>query len=273
MNGSARFFIFLLLFTFTIFVTSASAQEPKRVLLLGQKPDGHPKTTHEYMAGQRLLAEILSRVDGLEVSVVQADSPWEEGPDLIRNADGVVLFVSEGARWIHEDKRRYDAFAQLAERKGGMVAFHWATGTKPKEHVEPFLKLFGACHGGPDRKVGFHDVTLKPADVEHPILEGLSELTIRDEWYYQLKRLDEIENLQPLLTAEIEGNQEMIAWAWTRDNGGRSFGFTGLHFHENWKQETYRRLIAQAVLWSVDIPVPENGIDVHVDDKFYSLEE
>jgi hypothetical protein len=29
---------------------------PKRLLILGQKPDGHPPGTHEYMPGARLVA-------------------------------------------------------------------------------------------------------------------------------------------------------------------------------------------------------------------------
>jgi hypothetical protein len=38
---------------------SLSAAEPQRVLLLAQGPDGHPAGTHEFVAGQTLLAEWL----------------------------------------------------------------------------------------------------------------------------------------------------------------------------------------------------------------------
>ena len=36
----------------------------------------------------------------------------------------------------------------------------------------------------------------------------------------------------------------------------RSFGFSGLHFHDNWRLPEYRRLVAQGVLWSLKLPIP-----------------
>ena len=47
-----------------------------------------------------------------------------------------------------------------------------------------------------------------------------------------------------------------------REGGGRSFGFSGLHFHENWQIPEYRRLVAQGVLWTLDLPIPKDGIGV-----------
>src|SRR5712692_8983562 len=75
----------------------------KRLLLLGQGPDGHPETTHEYLAGQKLLAKCLEQSPGLIVDIVRADEPWTEGPELLAKADGAVLFLSEGAKWIQND--------------------------------------------------------------------------------------------------------------------------------------------------------------------------
>ena len=59
----------------------AWADPPLRILLLGQKPDTHPPEAHEYMAGVRLVARMLEQFPSLKVQVVQADSPWPEGPD------------------------------------------------------------------------------------------------------------------------------------------------------------------------------------------------
>ena len=42
-----------------------AADPPKRVLLVGSPPDGHPPETHEYMAGANVLAKLLKPVRGV----------------------------------------------------------------------------------------------------------------------------------------------------------------------------------------------------------------
>jgi hypothetical protein len=125
---------------------------PVKLLLIGSGPDGHPAQTHEYMAGLKILAHCLKDVPGLEIVTVRADEPWREGPELIARADGVVLYLSEGARWMNHDLKRREALAKLAARGGGIAVLHWAMGTKDAKHITGCLQLLGGCHGGPDRK-------------------------------------------------------------------------------------------------------------------------
>ena len=47
--------------------------------------------------------------------------------------------------------------------------------------------------------------------------------------------------------------------------GGRSFGFTGAHFHRNWADEDFRRVVVNAILWSAKLDVPEKGAKVAFD--------
>ncbi len=231
------------------------AGEPKRLLLLGQSPDGHPQGTHEYIPGVERLARLLEPTEGLEVQVVKADGPWNEGPELLAGADGVVIFLSEGARWVVADPRRHEAFAQLAARGGGLVALHWALGTREAEPIEPFLKLFGGCHGGPDRKYQVVRTELRPAEPVHPIAKGFAPLLLREEFYYRLKFVDAEPAVVPVMQAVIDGQSETVAWAWQRADGGRSFGYTGLHFDDNWQLPEYPRLITRGVLWTLKLPI------------------
>ena len=242
-----------------------------RILLLGQSPDGHPATTHEYMAGQRILRKLLEPYPSLEVSIVNADSPWEDGPDQLRQADVVVLFLSEGARWMNENPRRLQAFAELAQRKGGLVGLHWAVGTKEAKNIDPFVQLLGACHGGPDRKHGVFETKLDIDPAEHSIARGIEPLEVKEEFYYALKRTKDADGFASVMIANIEGTPETVAWAWTRPDGGRSFGFTGLHFHDNWRHEAYRRLVVQGILWTCDLEIPEEGVDVSIDPQLLKL--
>ena len=132
--------------------TPAFADGPKRLLLVGQGPDGHPAAAHEYVAGLKILHKCLEKVPNLEIKQVLADEPWREGPELLAKADGVVLYLAEGAKWLQNDRGRHEALNKLAARGGGIVALHWAIGTKDAKNIEGFVKLVGGCHGGPDRK-------------------------------------------------------------------------------------------------------------------------
>jgi hypothetical protein len=73
------------------------------------------------------------------------------------------------------------------------------------------------------------------------------------------------------LSAKIEGRDETVSWAWERPDGGRSFGFVGLHYHRNWRLEYYRRLVAQGTLWSLKVAAPEKGLDVSIAEEDLAL--
>jgi type 1 glutamine amidotransferase len=223
-----------------------SAGMPKRLLLLAQGPDGHPPQTHEYVLGLQTLQKALEKTPDLQVTLVRADEPWREGPELLAKADGVVVFLSEGAKWLQNNPERLKAFQELARRKGGLAVLHWGMGTKDARNSDAFAQLFGGCHGGPERKYKVVD-TLASAAPNHPVTRGLGSFKVRDEFYYALKWSTPAP--EPVLRVDIDGNKETVAWAWTRPDGGRSFGFSGLHFHENWQMPEYRRLVTQGVLW------------------------
>jgi hypothetical protein len=240
------------------------AAAPVKLLLVGSGPDGHPAQTHEYMAGLKVLAKCLKDVPGLEITTVRADEPWKEGPELIARADGVVLFLSEGARWMNHDPKRREALAKVAARGGGLVVLHWAMGTKDAENIDGCLKLLGGCHGGPDRKYKVLETDAAVTDRKHPIAAGIKDFRVRDEFYYRLKFVKAEKGVHPLLQVTIDGQRETVAWSWDRPHGGRSFGFSGLHFHDNWRLQAYRRLVAQGVLWTLKKPIPKDGLPVEV---------
>lgn len=264
----------------------ADKARPQRLLLIGQGPDGsHKPTTHEYFAGVNLLARLLREQSKLETIVVSADGDWRDGPQLLERADAAVLFVAEGAKWLSADAARLAAFRDFAKRGGGLGVLHWGTGTKTAEPIAPFVQLFGACHGGPDRKFKEFDQVLPQwTNTEHPILRGIAPFAapVRDEFYFALKQAsktggvtlaDSESAITPLLRIPAEDVSGTVAWSWERPDHGRSFGFTGLHFHDNWKHEPYRRLIAQATLWTLKRDIPAIGLNVSIADQDLALPE
>lgn len=260
-----RFLIFILaLFTVVAPVHAERPAVKKRVLLLGQQPDSHPFSTHEYLPAMALLAKMLQRVDGLQPIVVNADNPWKDGPELLDGADGVVVFLSQGAKWIQEDKVRLQAFQRLAKRGGGFSCLHWGMGTKQAAEIPAFVNLFGGCHGGPDRRYKVVDVTALPAENAHPILTGIKPFEVHEEFYFKLKFAKPKSDVVPLIQVPIEGETHTVSWAWTRPDGGRAFGFSGGHFHKNWELPAYRRLATQGILWTLNREIPKSGFNVDV---------
>ncbi len=253
---------------------AAEGAEPKHLLLLGQGPDGHPPGTHEYAGGLKVLAAVLQNVPDLKVTTrdVPAKGGWQAGPQALSECDGVVLFLAEGARWIASDAALSRAFAELAAREGGFVALHWALGTRDAKYIPEFVALLGACHGGPDRRYRVTETTLSVSDAGDPITRGIDDFQIRDEFYYRLKFLAPAGRIVSLVQAQIEGESETVAWRYERPDGGRSGGFSGLHFHENWRRAEYRKLVAQAVVWTLKLPIPPDGLNVDVPESVYVLD-
>ena len=52
-----------------------------------------------------------------------------------------------------------------------------------------------------------------------------------------------------------------MAWAVERKDGGRGFGFTGGHFHDNWGNDDFRKTILNALVWVAKGDVPANGVE------------
>ncbi len=260
---------FVCLAAFTSSARADSPKRPLRLLLLWHSPDGHPRLTHEYQAGMKLIASLLQRQRVTERRIqpilVHANDPWREGPELLDGADAAALFVSEGAAWLSRDPKRLAGFQRLAGRGGGLAGIHWGIGTRKAEPIPAFLSLLGGCHGGPDRKYKVVTALASPAadgKRRHPVLRGLKPFEIKDEFYYRLKLATPTRRITSLLRVPIDGKTETVSWGFERPDGGRSFGFSGLHFHQNWSRAEYRRLVLQGLLWTLKQPIPESGIAV-----------
>jgi len=263
--------VLLMVAALVVFVPTSniSAAATKRVLIVGQGTDGHPPTTHEFMAGAHVLAELLKPYKEIQATVVKADEPWTEGPKLIEESDGIVLLVTQGAQWMQTEPKRHAALKKLAARGGAIVALHWSVGAKDAKYIQGQLDLLGGTRGGPQRKYLVLATELKRVLPTHPILTGVGDIKVYDEMYYAL---DRVPGIQPLFTSHLEGKDEMVAWSWERPAGGRSFGFVGLHFHSNWQLPAYRRFVVQGVLWSLNLPIPSGGVNVDIDSSKLALD-
>ena len=80
----------------------------------------------------------------------------------------------------------------------------------------------------------------------HPITRGCSGYVAEDEWYFDIRLRPNDAQVVPLLTGKLpprDPQDKVLAWAYTRPDGGRGFGFTGGHFNANWHMEAFRKLV------------------------------
>jgi type 1 glutamine amidotransferase len=239
------------------------ADKPKQVLLLGQTRD-HPAGAHEYMSGLHVVAKCLEDVPGLKVTTLKVDEPAADAPEKIKQADAVVLYLGEGGRWMQLDAKRLDAVNDLAKRGGGIVGLHFGIGAKDDKYVARHLELMGGMHGGSDRVYVMTETDVNVIDEKNPILTGVEkQMRLDDEYYYHLKFAKQ-GTVTPLLQAKIKDDWETICWTFERPDGGRSFGFGGMHYFKLWQDPSLRRLISQGILWTLKMPIPKDGLPAKV---------
>jgi type 1 glutamine amidotransferase len=58
-----------------------------------------------------------------------------------------------------------------------------------------------------------------------------------------------------------------MAWGFERPDGGRGFGFTGAHYHKNWADDNYRKIVLNGLLWIAKVEVPPNGVESAVSEE------
>ncbi len=79
-----------------------------------------------------------------------------------------------------------------------------------------------------------------------------------------MSRPDGAHSGNPAVRAEVaKGLPQHMAWAYERPNGGRSFGFTGGHYHWNWGRTEIITLVTNAICWTAKIDIPEQGLKVN----------
>jgi type 1 glutamine amidotransferase len=56
------------------------------------------------------------------------------------------------------------------------------------------------------------------------------------------------------------GDVQVCSWSRRRSDGGRGFGFTGGHFHKNWGDDNFRKVVLNAILWIAKAEIPPDGV-------------
>jgi type 1 glutamine amidotransferase len=262
----------------------------KKIVLVAGKPSHGPRL-HEFNAGVQLLAKCLKGVPDVDAHVVL--SGWPHDESIFADADAVVFFMDGGGRHevVQEQGRRLKIVEKWASKGVGLGFMHYGVEVIADQAGEQFKRWIGGHYE--------HMHSCNPiwqpsflAFPDHPVSRGVKPFQIKDEWYFNMRFVSdmsgneatEVDGMKfvPILVASpsdavrngpyvypkgpyphiqaSKGRAEAVMWTVERRDGGRGFGFTGGHFHDNWGNDDFRKVVLNAFLWISKVDVPQGGV-------------
>ncbi len=245
-------------------VEPADPKAAKIVLLAGGFSKGGGE--HEYFAGSVVLFNLLKQTPG--VAPVLVAEGWPKNERILEGAKSLVFYMDGGGKQPLCTPERLERVAKLLSGGAGLVHLHQII-DYPKEDGERMLPWLGGVYVPKVSGRGHWDGVFQDF-VEHPITRGVAPFTENDGFLYKLRFVDGLKGITPLLRtqppkAALKGSEDLVAWAYERPEGGRSFVFTGAHAHKEWGLEGLRRFAVNGILWSAGLEVPAAGAPVALD--------
>ena len=233
----------------------------KIVLLAGTK--SHGKGIHDHPGGLAVLKQAIEKAygDG-QVTVELYEKGWPDDPAAMDGASTIVVFSDGWDKHCLAKPERLAVVRKLMAGGTGLICLHFAV-APPKSAEAEFLTWTGGYYENGYSKNPVNEVATSPAAPDHPICRGWKAFTAKDEYYYQIRFAPDDNRVTPIMTARLPKDKpasETIAWAVQRKGGGRGFGFTGGHFHANWKIKPFRTMVLNAIVWTAGMEVPKNGV-------------
>ena len=281
-----------------VLATSLPAHaERKKIILMAGRPS-HPPRMHEFNAGVQLLAACLSNTPDVETHFLL--NGWPKDESIFEDAAAVIFYMDggKGHEVVREDGRRIAMVQQWVANGVGIGCMHYGVEVVSEQAGEEFKRWIGGHYEhmyscNPIWEPSFESL---PA---HPVTRGVKPFGVKDEWYFNMRfaggvpggESTEIDGSEfvPILVAapsddvrggpyvwpagpypHIEasrGRAEAMMWTIQRPDGGRGFGFTGGHFHDNWGNDEFRKVVLNAIVWVAGAEVPERGIESTVSEE------
>lgn len=254
-------------------------QRKKIVLIAGKKSHGpEGNRIHDYPWSVRLLKVLLEESNvRAEVRVETYFDGWPKNDKAIEDAD-TIFIISDGrdgnlfSEAPHLETAERIAFMErLIGRGCGFGSIHFST-FAPEVYREQILRWSGGYFQWETEGARKWYSAIKVLDTElslpsprHAISRGVKPFRLKEEFYYNLRFSSSDKALTPLLEVPALSGREpdgrWVAWAREREDGGRGFGTTCGHFYDNWKNDDFRRLVLNALVWSAHIEVPAMGVE------------
>ena len=274
----------LLVLAFAGAVPGASADSKKILFLAGPRDHGMPGR-HEYERDLKTLATSLEQSDnmrGISTQLIVGALPRDLA--AVQDVSAIVIDSSSDRAEdeIHPlfppnpstNGRGYDAGTAaylksfddlLKQKKIGLVVIHYANWAENWRAREYYLNWTGGLWVQTASKNPVDEWSMKLESKKHPVLRGVKPWTYRDEVFCRFFLPKDARRTDLLLASPKEDKfkigPQIAAWAYQRDDGGRSFVFGGLDFRDNLAQDNYRRFLLNGIAWAAGIEIPKHGVD------------
>lgn len=280
---------------FTLPLVAKTADGRAKLVLMAGKPS-HPPRMHEFNAGVQLLAQSLAQsAPQLQVEVLL--NGWPKDERVFAGADAIVFYMDGGAKHeaVQENGARLKKIEEWARRGVGIAMMHYGVEVVANQAGAEFKRLIGGYY----ENLFSCNPMWEPAFTTfptHPVTRGVKPFQIRDEWYFNIRFVEgfgaekpaqkEGVTFTPILVAkpsdavragpyvhpkgpyphiqDAKGRPEAMMWVVERAEGGRGMGFTGGHFHDNWGNDDFRKVVLNALVWLTKTEVPAAGIESRV---------
>lgn len=262
--------------SFLVLCGALTAADKSIVLVAGK--DSHRYGDHEFRAGCHLLADRLNK-SGLPLkATVVEERNWPSSNDVFEKADTIVIYSDGSGRHPLESQKLFSFMDGLINKGKNIGFMHYACEVKD-DKGPAMLKWIGGYYKN-GYSINPHWTCRSILNKEHPAANGVSNFKLKDEWYFNIKLgKDIVAVLQGVPDDEArsgktswprgpkkhiqadKGKTETLLWTLDRADGGRGFGFTGGHFHVNWKNDDYRKLILNTIVWTSGLKIPAKGIE------------
>jgi hypothetical protein len=251
----------------------AAAAEGKKQIVFVHGKASHGFGGHAYGPAFRMLAKMLNEgVPTVQATVIQDDQDLA----VLDTADAIVL-GSDGGGLV---KKLGDRLEPLMNKGVGLACIHYTVDPTDPTAIKRLIAWIGGAYEQ-HWSVNPHWEAEFKTFPDHPTARGLKPFKSQDEWYYHMRFAPDMKGVTPLLAAvppektrqgkdgphsgnpEVRartGMAEVIGWVYDRPGGGRGFGFTGMHTHWNWAQDSFRKAVLNSLVWIAGAEVPANGV-------------
>jgi putative heme-binding domain-containing protein len=259
----------------------------KIVLIAGPKSHGPiGNGIHDYGWSVQLLKVMLENSNVKDKVRVEVHlDGWPRDSRKLEDAD-TIMIISDGrdgnlyAEAPHLASPERVRFMEKQMKRGcGFLTFHFST-FAPDQYGEQMLSWSGGYFDWEtDGKRLWHsaiqtiEADVKLGSPDHAVLRGVKPFKMKEEFYYNIRFKPKNESLKPLwIVPSLPGREpdgRIVAWAREREDGGRGFGTTCGHFYDNWKHDSFRKMILNAIAWTAKVEMPAGGVE----SRFFTHDE
>jgi hypothetical protein len=258
------------------YAAQKAATGVKKIVFVADTAPHGGRGNHEFLAAAIYLARTINADYPNAYAVVYTKNKW---PKDLTGADAVVVLLNHGGSAVNP------AVKKAVAGGAGFMAIHYGVEVNKGEQGKEYLKWLGGYFEtfwsvNPWWTPDFKTIP------RHETTRGVKPFAVNDEWYYHMRFVEGMKGVKPILSAlpplttihydgkkpsshggnaavledVSAGKKQVMAWAYVRPDGGRGFGFTGLHKHANLANDNFRTLLLNAVAWVAKLEVPAKGV-------------